>query len=49
MDGDEHGGAENEGEEQRFRRWNRNFARVCAAFAAAGDVERRLKMWWEFG
>ena len=49
MDGDEQGGAENEGEEQGFRRWNRNLVRACAAFAAAGDAERRLKMCWEFG
>ena len=49
MDGDEHGGAENEREEQRFRRWNRKVARAYAAFAAAGDVERRLKMCWGFG
>lgn len=31
MDGHEHGGAENEREEQRFRRWNRKVAHACAA------------------
>ena len=31
MDGHEHGGAENQREEQRFRRWNRKVAQACAA------------------
>ena len=31
MDGHEHGGAENEREEQRFRRWNRKAVLAYAA------------------